>query len=240
MNLATKSVLITLALGLPGCATVIRGPNVDFQVITDPPGATVKTDVETARSLRAQRRHDNRERLGKLKEGETHVPVYYGCAPTPCSFEISRRAEFTVMVENEGYHDATVQVTSGFGGGAAGSSVAGAAASATGAYVVSYGVVSALSSAVASIVTLGTTTASSTGAASAATVGAASVGVLVLGVDLVSGAMLNLRPNPMALVLIPSDQPLPDAESAYIDNEEKLDEVLLNRAAGGDDPGETS
>lgn len=234
MRLKAQFAVLGMSLCLPACATAIRGPNVDFHIVTDPPGATATTDLETPESRRALRRFEARQDRGELEDGDSHIAAYYSCAPTPCSFEVSRRAEFTLTVENEGYHTATVEVTSGFGRGGAGSSAAGAAATATGAYVVSYGVMSAASSIIASVLTLGTTTASSTGAASVATVGAAGVGILAIGVDLASGAMLDLRPNPVGLILIPQDQPLPDQDSGYIETEEELEEILRARDAASE------
>lgn len=234
MKFLTKIALFSSVLWLPACATATRGPHVDFHVITDPPSATVTTNLQTPETRREILRRQELVRLGFRDEiGDVEIE-HYSCESTPCEFKLPRRSEFTLTVEREGYHTATVEVTSGFGNDAASSSVAGAAATATGAYVVSYSVVSALSSTLVSILTLGTTTASSAGAASAATTSAAGIGILFLGVDVVSGAMLDLRPNPVALILIPIDQPLPDASTVYIDTEEKLEDVLRTRASGED------
>ena len=127
----------------------------------------------------------------------------------------------------DGYHPATVQVSSGFGRGGPESSAAGAVTGATGAYIVSYSLITSTASALSAVATAGmSTSAASAGAGSAAATGAAGVGVLFLGVDWISGAMLDLRPNPLVLVMIPLDQPLPSAEEAYLESEEALQEAL--------------
>ena len=169
LNTLAKIVPVTLALWLPACATAIRGPNVGFHVITNPPGATVTTDLMTPESRRESERLQYLVRTGVLDDvGDVDV-VHYACESTPCEFELSRRSNFTLVVEREGYHTATVEVTSGFGRVGTASATAGTVATATGAYLVSYSLWSGLASGMATILTLGTTTASSTGAASAAT-----------------------------------------------------------------------
>ncbi len=89
----------------------IRGPNVDFHVITNPPGATVTTDLMTPESRRESERLQYLVRTGVLDDvGDVDV-VHYACESTPCEFELSRRSNFTLVVEREGYHTATVEVT---------------------------------------------------------------------------------------------------------------------------------
>lgn len=195
-------------ISLAGCATLVRGPNTNFNIVTEPPGASVVTNLV----------------IPKRRQSD---PEYFACSPTPCSFEVSRKSEFEVIVSMDGYHPATIQVTSGFGRGGPQSSAAGAVTGATGAYVVSYSLITTTASALSAVATAGmSTSAASAGAGSAAATGAAGVGVLFLGVDLVSGAMLDLRPNPLVLVMIPLDQPLPDSDKAYLDSEEALQEAL--------------
>ncbi|MEL6665888.1 MAG: hypothetical protein AAFQ24_07105 [Pseudomonadota bacterium] len=201
---------------LAGCATLIRGPNTDFNVVTEPPGASVTTNLEVVKWDRSD-------------------PEYHSCSATPCAFEISRKSEFEVVVTLEGYHPATVQVTSGFGRGGAQSSAAGAVTGATGAYIVSYSLISSTASALSAVATAGmSSSAASAGAGSAAATGAAGIGVLFLGVDLVSGAMLDLRPNPLALVMIPIDQPLPEIGDEYLTSEDALEEALKKSAPGSE------
>lgn len=144
---------------LSGCATIIRGPNTEFTIATEPPGAAVATDLE-------------------IPKWDRSNPEYYSCPSTPCTFEISRRSNFTVSIELDGYHAATVDITSGFGKAGSKSSTAGAMAGASGAYVVSYSVITATTSALSAVATAGMAgSVATTGAGSAAASGAAGVGL---------------------------------------------------------------
>ena len=82
---------------------------------------------------------------------------FYGCPATPCELEISRRSEFTLNVALDGYHPASMAITSGFGGGG-GAAVAGAAAAASGGYVVAYATYAAAASTMLTVATLGAST----------------------------------------------------------------------------------
>ncbi|MEO1399473.1 MAG: hypothetical protein AAFU56_11495, partial [Pseudomonadota bacterium] len=192
MNPFFGATALACVLGLSACATAMRGPNVDFHVVTDPPGATVMTDLETPDTRRERRRRAELVRLGIRDELGDFDIAHFACDTTPCDFELPRRSNFTVHVEREGYHPATIEVTSGFGQGGATKGAAGTAAAATGAYIVAYNAVHL----VGSVATLGL---ASTGAAASSAAGSAAtgVGVLALGVDVLSGAMLDLRPNPL-------------------------------------------
>ena len=205
------------------CATVVRGSNVEFEVYTDPPGAQVATNLKTNKTKRIELRA---RRKGKdVPDG--FVPIYHGCDETPCAFEVSRRSEFEVVVTKDGYHPATVQITSGFGRGGTGQSLGGAAITATGAYIVSYSVYSyAITAGTLGLASSGAVAA---GAGSAAATGAAGIGIIFLGVDVISGAMLDVRPNPLVLVLIPEHQELPDGPIAMIESREELETLLQER-----------
>lgn len=221
---AMNVVILAAALCLASCATVIRGPNTDFQVASEPPGATVTTDLLTRDSQREFDRIDptDVEALAAF-QGET-----YGCDATPCSFEVSRRSEFQVTITLQGYHPVVVDITSGFGSDGSGASVAGGAVVATGAYIATTSLAASLSATVTTIASFGTIT-SGASAGSFATAGAAAglvFGGAMIGVDLASGAMLNLQPNPLILILIPEDQPIPTGAEQFIDTEEQLEEVL--------------
>ncbi|MEL6858714.1 MAG: hypothetical protein AAFO74_10025 [Pseudomonadota bacterium] len=193
-----------VTLLLPACATVIRGPNVAFEVATEPPGATVTTDLLTKESRRA-------------KQADPDAPANYrGCSPTPCKFQVSRRAEFIATVTMPGYHPATVDVTSGFGSGGSAASATGAVLVAGSAYSTIYGLASFWPAVFQS--------SANAGAAAGATQAATGVGLLFLGVDVATGAMLNVRPNPMVLILVPEDEEKP--ENVYIETEEELRELL--------------
>ena len=228
-------------LSLSACATAIRGPNVDFVVATEPPGAVVTTDLLT-RESRLERRRLEDEALGRRRVQGRNMnapdlpvsqeavdlsavfePDYLGCRPTPCQIEVSRRAEFTVTVTMAGYHPAVIEITSGFGRGGSSTAAAGSAVSASGAYLVAYSSVTMVEAIVGAF--FGGATVSSS-AASTATVAAASAGALFLLVDVASGAMLDVRPNPLVLVLVPEDQPVPEGPDMVIDTEEELNAVL--------------
>lgn len=243
MSLLRLPVLACLlsTLAVQACATAVRGPNVDFVVATEPAGARVTTDLQTPDSIRLQRqlereaRGDSHAQLRVMGQpdlpsrrepvdlGDAFEPEFHTCPATPCRFELSRRAEFTVTVELEGYHTAHIPVTSGFGRQGGSQAAAGTGVSATGAYVVVYSSVTMVETIVGAF--FGGSAISSS-AASTATVAAASTGLVFLLVDVASGAMLDLRPNPLILVLVPEDQPLPTGEDAVIDTDEALEALL--------------
>jgi hypothetical protein len=64
-----------------GCATITRGTTDTWTVNTTPPGAAVRTSN------------------------------MFSCDQTPCTFKISRKAEFNVTVTKPGYKDWTGRVT---------------------------------------------------------------------------------------------------------------------------------
>jgi hypothetical protein len=70
-----------VGLASSGCATIIRGSSTDFDVRTDPPGASVK-----------------------LSTGET-------CPATPCTFRRARKEGFSVTVSKPGYRDTTTEIS---------------------------------------------------------------------------------------------------------------------------------
>jgi hypothetical protein len=73
-------------------------------------------------------------------------------------------------------------------------------------------------------------TSTNAGAAAGATQAATGVGLVFLGVDVLSGAMLDVRPNPLVLIMIPEEEPIP--EDSYIETEEELQEFLTQRVGG--------
>ncbi len=204
------SVAIVAMLSLAGCATVVRGPNVAFKVATDPVGAQVETDLLTRKSKRAV-------------DAQSDEPLEYrGCAPTPCEFQVSRRSGFTATVTIEGYHDASVEITSGLGRGGSGASATGAIIVTGAAYSTVYGL--------ASFWPMVFQTSTNAGAATSATQAATGVGLVFVGVDVLSGAMLDVRPNPLVLIMIPEEESIPD--DSYIETEEELQEFLKQRGGG--------
>ena len=220
-----------------GCATAIRGTNTDFVVQTTPAGASVRTDLMTPASRREMRDLKSADRYDEA----TFEPVYFECEATPCTFEVPRKSNFTVEIEHPGYHPATIEIKSGIGQGAS-ASATGATVVAAGAYVVSYATYAAAISSIAlgtgaalSIGTLGlispgavlsASSGSAALAAGPALVSAAGLGVIMLGVDLVSGAMHDLSPNPLVIVLVPDTQPMPVGTQEIINSEERLQDVL--------------
>ena len=166
---------------LSGCATVTRGSNVKMVIDTEPPGAIVLTDKELPSSKKAR------------KKNPDLAPEYYGCPATPCEIKMSRRSEFIMTINLDGYEDVEIGVDSGIhkkslNANLAGSTGVGAAVGlTTGAFV------GALSGG-------GIAGGVAAGAAATVTGGALLISV---GVDAATGAILNLRPNPITLTLPP-------------------------------------
>lgn len=221
-----RQILLMAALvAVSGCATVVRGTKDKFVVITEPAGAVVTTDLMTPKSKKAFRAYE--KQLDYLRAEFLVKPEleFFECDATPCDFKISRRSEFTVTIEKEGYHTATIEVTSGFGKKGRNVTAGGAAVTASGAYVVTYAVGTALIETLSAVVTLGTAT-SNAGVSAAATGASAGLGLTMIGVDLMSGAMLDLRPNPLVVILVPLDQENPGEQSEIITSEEKVKELI--------------
>lgn len=260
MRITTKSMTaVFMPFALSACATVIRGPNVDFHVITEPPGATVTTTLEDKAALRRWKKENGivvesetldqssglrffemQEEARASVDGENATdaedafPKFYkGCTPTPCKFEVSRRAEFTTTVTLDGYHPANVEITSGLGRGGGTATGVGTAAATTGAYVLTYSLIETMY--FIGTFGLGSSSAAASAATSSANSAALGIGAIMIGVDVASGAMLDVRPNPLGLVLIPDDQPLPDQADILIDTEEKLDAVRAEQKKTSDD-----
>ena len=88
-----------VALVLSGCATVTRGTTTTVNVISEPPGASVKTSNG------------------------------FACSPTPCGMKVPRKAGFDVTVSKEGFQPVTshvrTEVSGGGGAGFAGNIIAG-------------------------------------------------------------------------------------------------------------------
>jgi len=175
--------VLSLALLAGGCATASRGSHTEFAVQTIPPGASVTTD----RPLEG--------RKGQTSP-EPKDAGYYGCAPTPCSFRLPRRSDFNILITRPGYQPFTWAVTKMRHKDVVKKAEARNLKTAT---VVSAG-------------NMGAMLASSGGAVAptAATAGALA-GALVLvaepvffsanSVDLVSGALIELYPNPLSVKL---------------------------------------
>jgi len=176
--------LIILGLSglyLSGCATVARGTNTKMIIDTEPTGAAVLTDKERPSSKKARKKNPSLE------------AVYYGCPSTPCEIKMPRRAEFIMTIRKDGYEDVEIGVDSGLHKESLNANLAGSAG---------VGVTLGLATgALAGAFTGGgIATGVAAGAAGIATSGVLAVSV---GVDAATGAMLNLRPNPIVLALPP-------------------------------------
>ena len=87
-----------LAFALAGCATMSRGSHATYLVQTIPPGASVTTDLPLEN--------------GSGQAGpDPEDAGYYGCAPTPCSFQVPRRSDFNILVFKPGFQPFTWAVT---------------------------------------------------------------------------------------------------------------------------------
>ncbi len=84
---ARAAVIFTFAgLALGGCATITRGTSVEIKVSSEPPGAEVRSS------------------LGHY------------CAATPCAFDVSRKAEFTVSFSKPGFEPQQIAVVTQLSG----------------------------------------------------------------------------------------------------------------------------
>jgi len=167
--------IIVLTIALSGCATVARGSNADFTVDTLPPGARVTTDLPAKGDHLAGR----------------------GCEPTPCSFEVSRKADFLLTISKDGYEPVEIGVVSRKHQESLNANFAGA--SATGLAIGGGFGTAILTSGIGS--TFFTTGEAILAGAAVGGIVTGGVGVVSLGVDAASGALLNPNPNPVFMEL---------------------------------------
>jgi len=172
--------LAIMALYLTGCATVARGTNDKMAVSTQPAGAIVTTDKETKASKKARR------------SSPDITPTYYGCPSTPCEFTVPRRSEFIMTISKAGYEDVEIGVDSGISKESLNANLAGSAGA---------GAVTGAAIGV-TVASLGVGGGSAVGLAAAVTVALPLVAATSI-VDGASGALLNVRPNPVVLTLPP-------------------------------------
>jgi len=175
--------ILPVALYLSGCATVARGTKDKMVIDTEPPGAVVTTDKELGSSKKARAKDDS------------VLPHYYGCPATPCEFKVPRRAEFIMTISKAGYEDIELGIQSGLHKESLNANLAGSAASGIGLGLATGALAAGLSVSGGGIAT-GV-------AAASAGVATAGIAVVTIGVDAASGALLNLRPNPIFLTLPP-------------------------------------
>jgi hypothetical protein len=175
-------ILCLLALSTSACATVVRGTQDKMAISTIPPGAVVTTDQETKESLKARKKSSD-------------LPAqFYGCPATPCEFKVPRKSEFILTLSKEGFEAVEIGIDNGIHKESMKANLAGS---------VSTGAVMGLG-----VGTIG----SALGASSASAVGAglgatAIVALPVAGasvlIDSSTGALYNLRPNPITITLPP-------------------------------------
>jgi len=81
-----SQILLVLSIGLfaGGCATATRGTHEMVKISSEPSGARVISDIPN-------------------KTQKNNFDGYYGCEPTPCGLNISRRAAPILTVEKDGY-----------------------------------------------------------------------------------------------------------------------------------------
>lgn len=178
----TLCLIALIAFSLSGCATIVRGTKAKMLVQTEPRGASVTTTLETKHSKRARR--DNPDL----------VPVYIGCAETPCEFKVPRRSKFLMLIEHEGHEPVQIGVKGKI-----------APAPLTANLTVAAGGTAVIASSVASAAPV-TALVVGGGTATAAGIGAlvtAGFLVPVVGVDAATGAFLSPSPNPVSLTLAP-------------------------------------
>jgi len=162
-------VLSMAGLYLSGCATATRGTHEMVNINSEPAGARAISNIPN-------------------KTKNSNLDGFYGCEPTPCGINFSRRSEPVISVEKAGYKDIKFKIIS---------SVATSSTSlATGTIVAG--------TQRGSHVVVG-----SPDLLKRIPIGGASIfgGVVTLGagsiVDGVTGAGLSLSPNPVTVFLAP-------------------------------------
>lgn len=166
-----RQLLLSLGLGImvSGCATATRGTHEMVVINSEPPGARAISNIPNTTE-------------------KNNLDGFYGCKPTPCGINFSRRAEPVISIEKEGYKDIKFKIISSIATSSTslptGTVVAGTQ---NGSHVV----------------------VGSPNFLKRIPIGGASIfgGVMTLGgasiVDNVTGAGLSLSPNPVTVFLAP-------------------------------------
>jgi len=84
---------IGLSIIISGCATATRGTHEVVKINSEPTGARVISDIPN-------------------KTKKNNFEGYYGCEPTPCGINISRRAAPVLKIEKEGYESIKFKIVS--------------------------------------------------------------------------------------------------------------------------------
>ncbi len=161
--------IIIAGLYLTGCATSTRGTHEVVKINSEPTGATAISNIPNTTK-------------------NSNLNGFYGCEPTPCSINFSRRANPVISIEKDGYQNIKFKIISSVATSSSsvpsGAIIAGTP---SGSYVI----------------------AGNPDFLKSIPIGGASIigGVLTLGagsvVDVTTGAGLSLSPNPVTAVLAP-------------------------------------
>ncbi|NNC38027.1 MAG: hypothetical protein EX271_07130 [Acidimicrobiales bacterium] len=182
-------ILVATVFGLllTSCATATRGSHTIFKVETVPDGARVVTDLKY---------EGDPAKFDGVKQGET---IYYGCEATPCGIKLPRRSDFNVMVIKPGYQPNTYAVFKER------NKMQARKSEATGMSVMAGGVVLggiAVADAAASATIFSEIFFPAAAAGPAVVILAMPVAGAATGVDLATGALIDLRPNPLQMDLV--------------------------------------
>jgi len=163
--------LVSIGVIISGCATATRGTHEMVQINSEPAGARAISNIPN-------------------KTKNSNLDGFYGCEPTPCGINFSRRAQPVISIEKEGYKDIKFKVVSSV---------------ATSSTSLSTGTIVAGTQRGSHVV------AGSPDLLKRIPIGGASIfgGVMTLGagsiVDGATGAGLSLSPNPVTVFLAPAE-----------------------------------
>lgn len=85
--------LITLGLFTSGCATATRGTHEVVNINSEPAGARAISNIPN-------------------KTKTSNLNGFYGCEPTPCGINFSRRSDPVISIEKSGYKNIKFKVVS--------------------------------------------------------------------------------------------------------------------------------
>ena len=204
--------LIGVSFCISGCATVARGTNDKMVIDTEPPAAIVTTDKELPKSKSARKKDPGLN------------PQYYGCPATPCEFKLPRRSEFIMTISKEGFEDVEIGVDYGLHKESLNANLAGSAVTGVGIGLATGTVVAGL---------MGSGGVAMGAAAATAGVMTAGIGAVSIGIDGATGAMMNVRPNPIFINLPPEGtvfEPHPGVEALREKRRKRDERKHKNRA----------
>ena len=144
-----------------------------------------------------------------------------------------------MTIERDGYHPVTVSVQSGFVTGNDQTDIAGGflvTPEAANAAIVASGIVITASGLIAASSAITYSSYLSSAAVAGLGIYTLGAGALAVGVDLASGSMLNLSPNPLILVMVPDDQAVPENTGRVIDDPDELLRLLEKQSVSNGPP----